>query len=81
MGWSIQHRKKRSVGGGSGLSNLLTLCGSGTTGCHGWCETWPQKAEEVGWAVPSWADPARWPVRHHLHGWVLLDDAGLWAPV
>lgn len=31
--------------------NLLTLCGSGTTGCHGWVESHPTWAEAHGWSV------------------------------
>lgn len=32
-------------------SNLLTLCGSGTTGCHGWVEGHPEWAKAQGWSV------------------------------
>jgi hypothetical protein len=40
---SIQHRRARGSGGSylvesNGLDNLLVLCGTGTTGCHGWVE-------------------------------------------
>lgn len=40
---SIQHRRARGMGGSRlaethTLDNLLLLCGSGTTGCHGWVE-------------------------------------------
>lgn len=58
-------------------SNLLTLCGSGTTGCHGWIEHHPTYAEDHGWsvrqherltvaAVPVWT----W------RGWQYLEDDG-----
>lgn len=41
---SIQHRRAQGVGGTSlahanELANLLILCGTGVTGCHGWTET------------------------------------------
>lgn len=41
---SIQHRLARGKGGtalpeGAILANFLILCGTGTTGCHGWVET------------------------------------------
>ncbi len=42
---SIQHRRARGAGGTrlaeahTNLANLLLLCGTGTTGCHGWVET------------------------------------------
>jgi len=58
--------------------NLLTLCGSGTTGCHGWVEAHPQDATMSGWSVPSWADPATVPVRHWEHGWALATPDGTW---
>ena len=37
--YSIQHRIARGVGGTNALPNLLLLCGSGTTLCHGEVET------------------------------------------
>lgn len=41
---SIQHRRARGMGGGHTgdehvLANLLVLCGTGVSGCHGWVET------------------------------------------
>jgi len=56
-------------------SNLLTLCGSGTTGCHGWVEAHPTDARARGLAVASWDVPALTPVQT-WRGWVLLDDDG-----
>lgn len=82
-GWgplSTQHRVARGMGGtrwpGINLpSNLLTLCGSGTTQCHGWVEAHPTWAEAHGWSVPRWAQHAVsevpvWTWR----GWVRLHD-------
>jgi hypothetical protein len=60
---NIHHRKLRSQGGTNDPENLVTLCGSGTTGCHGWAHGHPQMARVLGWIVPSWADPAAWPIR------------------
>lgn len=56
-------------------SNLLTLCGSGTTGCHGWVEAHPAWATAHGWSVPRWqtADVATVPV-WTWRGWVQLRD-------
>lgn len=43
QGWSAHHRIPRGRGGTSNpaigsAANCLILCGSGTTGCHGWAE-------------------------------------------
>jgi len=32
-------------------ANLITLCGTGTTGCHGWVESHPEWAKAHGWSV------------------------------
>jgi hypothetical protein len=77
---STQHRQARGMGGTSRTavnlpSNLLTLCGSGTTGCHGWVEAHPAESRANGWSVPSWETPARIPVLT-WRGWMQLDDAG-----
>lgn len=56
---SIQHRIKRSQGGTNHYGNLVTMCGNGTLGCHGWVEANPKAAQATGFAVPSWVgDPA-----------------------
>lgn len=83
-GYSLQHRVARGAGGTSDPriadpDNGLTLCGSATTGCHGWVETdTTGEAERLGLAVPSWADPETVPVRTP-RGWVRLDrHGGVW---
>ena len=55
-GTNIQHRIGRGAGGTSrpevnGLAALVTLCGSGTTGCHGHITEHPTEAYETGWAI------------------------------
>lgn len=80
---NMHHRKNRSQGGRWAASNLLDLCGSGTTGCHG-VLTDPQghraEYEAAGWIVPGYADPDEVPVLIHNattgHDWVLLNDKG-----
>lgn len=54
--FSIHHRRNRGAGGSSdplinAPSNLLTVCGTGTTGCHGWIGSSPAEAFEHGYAV------------------------------
>lgn len=39
-------------------SNLMALCGSGTTGCHGWIEHNREEARENGWLVSRSFNPA-----------------------
>lgn len=55
-GWSVQHRQARQAGGCkqpyiNQPSNLLLVCGSGTTGCHGWIEHNRTESEVNGWIV------------------------------
>lgn len=71
---TIHHRRPRSMGGTrsvaiNGPSNLVTLCGSGTEGCHGWVESNRKIAYALGWLVPSWADPEEWPIRFAEGHW------------
>lgn len=80
IGYSLQHRDNRGMGGTTDPainlpSNGIVLCGSGTTGCHGWVEEHPDEATGNGWAVLAWADPISVPVRYR-HGWYLLDQRG-----
>lgn len=66
---SIHHRTPRGMGGTrdpkvNKASNLLLLCGTGTTGCHGWVESHRKEATERGFLVPWWQDPAEVPVNY-----------------
>lgn len=58
---SIHHRKPRGMGGSrdpriNDLRNLVTLCGSGTTGCHGHIEANRAEAYADGWLLRSLDD-------------------------
>ena len=55
---SIHHRKLRSQGGTDTPDCLVTLCGTGTTECHGWVHANPAAARDAGWLVRSGDDPA-----------------------
>lgn len=76
-GGSRHHRQLRRFGDHS-AANLVLLCGSGTTGCHGWVHAHPAEAYRLGWLVHSWHDPAQVPVVGvgGSGGWVLLDRDG-----
>lgn len=79
--YSIHHRRPRGMGGttredANSPSNLLVLCGSGVTGCHGWIESRRSEAFEDGLLIRQTDDPAAIPVLLE-RGWVLLtDDCG-----
>lgn len=75
FGGNRDHRKNRSQGGRTTPANLQILCGTGTTGCHGWVTQNPAAAMAEGLTVPGWADPAAWPARRH-GVWVVYDDDG-----
>jgi hypothetical protein len=62
-GTNWDHRKNRSVGGRWEVQNGQMLCGSGTTGCHGWVTSHPEEACREGWACPSWYRPEEYPAR------------------
>lgn len=82
FGYSLQHRAARRAGGSRNARlgeppNLLVLCGSGTTGCHGWVEDHPTDAYEQGLALRTGWDPEQTPYRDkHNAWWLLLPDGG-----
>lgn len=89
IGWSAHHRKPRGSGGVFGAAaaliasaaNCLILCGSGTTGCHGWVEHFRAKAIEMGLLISRLAkgeefDPDRVRVQRRDGSWWLLTKSG-----
>lgn len=80
-GHSIQHRIPRGRGGSNRLSNLVLLCGSATTGCHGWVESHRGESYRHGWLVRTDEDPAKVPVLCARRGLILLDNSGEWRKV
>lgn len=87
---NLQHREGRGMGGRQDPAErarvnspayLLSLCGSGTTGCHGWVETNRTEARELGYATRrnSPTDPATVPVLT-VDGWQLFLDDGTRIP-
>lgn len=61
--YSLQHRQRRSQGGGNSPSNLVTVLGTGTTGCHERIDSRREPDDEArGLTVRSWDDPALVPV-------------------
>ena len=75
-GQEWQHRKNRSQQGTWHASNGLDACSA----CHAWIHANPHAAQQNGWTVPSFADPAERPVLRR-GVWVLLDNEGGMAAV
>lgn len=80
---SIHHRRPRAMGGTKRAdtnftSNLLAVCGTGTSGCHGYIESHREEAIEKGWLVRQNEEPSQVPVKLSLYGFVYLDDEGGW---
>ena len=57
-------------------SNLVLLCGTSSTGCHGFAESERDAAREEGFLVAQDADPAAVPVLYAGRGLVYLDATG-----
>lgn len=78
--YSLQHRRARGMGGSkdpvsSSPSNAVLMCGSGTTGCHGFVEANPVVAEGRGFRVRQGADPRHVPLwSWRGEWWFLLPD-------
>lgn len=95
-GWSVHHREDRGQGGVKRArpgreqpraylalpSNGVLLCGTGTTGCHGEV-TRNRVPARLGFTVARIGirRPVEVPIKHYLHGWVLLDNDGGWTAV
>ena len=80
-GWySLQHRRARGMGGSRDAAtnlpaNLLLVCGTGTTECHGWIEAQPAQAIGRGFRISAAAVPSRIPfVDWTGREWRLTDD-------
>lgn len=79
--YSIHHRRARGMGGRSGPeinspANLLLLCGSGVTGCHGYVESHRAEAYTNGWLIRADHNPAHVPVLLEGNDLYLHDDHG-----
>lgn len=86
--WSIHHRAPRGSGGTKRAwvnqpANLILLCGSGTTGCHGNTESHRDRSIAEGFLLRAngRAIATDIPIRHEIHGLVLLNDSGFVEPV
>lgn len=83
-GHSIHHRQTTGMGGTKTrpkMSQLILLCGSGTTLCHGWVTGNPQAAEAQGYLVSRSANAAARKVLLWQRYYVLLGDDGSVTPL
>lgn len=83
--YSVHHRQPRGMGGTDDPAvnspvNLLLLCGTGVSGCHGVVESQRVLAKANGWLVPRPTDPASVPVELH-DGRRLLTPDGTYQEV
>ncbi len=81
FGVSVHHRRPRMMGGSKNAdlhktANLIALCGSGTTGCHGWVESHRMEARTYGFLIHKVESASKIPFRD-IHGnWWLIDNDG-----
>ena len=82
-GWySLQHRRARGMGGTRSEvanlpANLLLVCGTGTTECHGLIEAQPIQAAARGFRIAAGADPTKIPYMDEQGAeWYLTNDGG-----
>lgn len=80
--YSIHHRRPKGMGGSKDPAtnlpaNLITLCGSGTTKCHGWVESHRSDALYEGFILHQAVVPELRPVKTY-RGWIRLDNEGGW---
>lgn len=78
---SIHHRMPRKMGGTAsawinGVENLLALCGSGVTGCHGRIESNRADSYERGLLLRSGMQPWSTPFMDDSKSWWLITAEG-----
>jgi len=82
--YSLHHRTPRGMGGTKAErlnlpSNLVAICGSGTTGCHGFIESNRVMADDEGWLVSRYEESAEIPLFIYGVGWRYLTDEGTYS--
>jgi len=78
---NAHHRRGQGQGGPNTLSNLMLLCGSGTTGCHGYVTSHPAAAVRNGWTIQGTEEePWQVAVWYRRQGKFNLYDDGSLVP-
>ena len=57
-------------------ANLIALCGSGVTGCHGWVESNRDKAREMGYLIMKVESAEDIPFCDNSGNWWKIDNLG-----
>lgn len=57
-------------------ANLIALCGSGTTGCHGWVESNRLEARTFGYLIQKVESAEEIPFKDLNGHWWLIDNNG-----
>jgi hypothetical protein len=57
-------------------ANLIVLCGTGTSGCHGWVESNRDKARELGYLIQKVESAGEIPFQDNNGLWWYLDNNG-----
>lgn len=80
---NVHHRQGRRIRDPHRLSNLLSCCGSGTTGCHEAIHSHRFPVYDYGWKVRKHgiATPETAPVKLFGRGFVYLTNEGEIVPV
>ncbi|GGL27518.1 HNH endonuclease [Phycicoccus endophyticus] len=78
---SIHHRKPRGAGGTRDHRSIdprngVLVCGTGTTGCHGWIESHRAAAYATGWLLRSYDQLDKPLITLDGHAIYLTDDGG-----
>jgi hypothetical protein len=79
--YSLQHRLARGMGGSSNSrinspENLVFMCGSATTGCHGHVESHPTEAAARGFRLGPNDSPTDTPIIDYMGQAWFLYEAG-----
>lgn len=85
---NVHHRRNRGMGGSRAanvIANLVTACGSPSSGCHGLLteRPWEIDAERYGWVLPTngTTNPATVPVLVAWLGWAYPTVSGEWQVI
>jgi hypothetical protein len=83
---SLQHRRPRGMGGSrrpdaNEPQNLVLMCGTGTTECHGHVEKNRLEAFESGFLIRQHDDPLNIPLQSYDRRWWRLNADGTRTPL